>query len=333
MKQLLIVNSTKAVNAGLTDGNVKDLSALQEGAITFFELGGATALSAAPTKNFGIALGRANQRPFIIPEVDIASLTITKSMPIKGVPFKVVVALGTTTVGKDYTLHFFKKGTAPHERNSWTVSIKAKTTNGASAYAETAAMKKLIEDKRSNEFNFNVTISNNTTLNIEAADWSDWTVVADDELAASALTITRRVPPRGDKAYIQDLASQCAAGKGFSHTAAEGREYIPGYPEKVEDIELNNSGSNVNGSDATDGKYSTVGYSLYTLRFRIGRDSAKTRDERVWQIVHIAVPLGLSSSGNNTIDAILPTGKFSDHLAAAIADQEVRTLVKSASLN
>lgn len=331
MKQLLIVNSAKNLNAGATYPT--DLSGLQAGAICFFELGGSSFLSAAPTKNFGIALGRSNgQKAMVIPEVDIHTLEITKAMPIKGVHFRVVVALGTTTADKVYTLRFFKKGVAPHERNSWTVSIVAGTTN-ASPYKESLALKKVIDDKQSNDFNFTVTTST-TNVTIEAADWTDWTVYAEDDMTSNMLTITNRIKPIGDKAYIQDLASQCAAGKGFEHTAPEGREFIPGYPEAVEDIQLNDSGNYVDGSTAAYGKYSTRGYSLYTLRFQVGRDSAKTRDEKVWQIVHIAVPLNLNSgTDNTTLDAILPVGKFEDNMMTATATAKITEMVKEASLN
>ena len=71
-----------------------------------------------------------------------------------------------------------------------------------------------------------------------------------------------------DVAYIKDLASQCAAGKGFDYVEGDGKEIYPGYPE------------------ALDG----TTYNIYTLRFQVGRKSAKTRDEKVWQLVHIAVP-------------------------------------------
>ena len=90
MKQLLIVNSAKALDAGLTSHKVTDLSRLQQGAITFFELGSDTALSAAPAKNFAIALGMGAKSPaFVIPEVDIETLTVNETLPAMGVKFKV----------------------------------------------------------------------------------------------------------------------------------------------------------------------------------------------------------------------------------------------------
>ena len=78
MKQLLIVS-----NSTLNGGAAKptDLSGMAKGAIGFFQLDKLSAwLDAAPTNNFGIALGGGSDAlPFIIPEVDIKSLQVQKS--------------------------------------------------------------------------------------------------------------------------------------------------------------------------------------------------------------------------------------------------------------
>lgn len=314
MKQLLIVNSAKALGAGLTSNNVQDLSGLQEGAICFFELGASTQLTnAAPTKNFGIALGRSNgQRAFIIPEVDVHTLEITKALPVLGKAFKRKFTFPTPVIGKEYTIMFVKRGTVPHERNTWTCSIVAGSTTPAT---EATAMKKAIEDKLSDVFTVSVA---SAAMTITAKNIGEqWEMLFADGLTGTALSTTdgdnvNAEPTIGDKAYIQNLASQCAAGKGFEHTAAEGREYIPGYPEAVENLVPNTSGASGT---------STAGYVLFTLRFQVGRDSAKTRDEKVWQLVHIAVPKGGSSESG--ITAILPEGKFIDNMMDAVADAAV----------
>ena len=59
----------------------------------------------------------------------------------------------------------------------------------------------------------------------------------------------------------------------------------PGYPEAV--------------ADTT--------YTLYTLRFKVGRSAAKQRDEQVYQIVHIAVPSDASDL-ISSLDTILGVG-------------------------
>lgn len=324
MKQLLIVKSDKALNA--TGATPYDLSGLEAGAITFFELGGSSALSAAPTKNFGIALGRPNgQLPFVIPEVDINTLEITKALPTLGKAFKRKFTFPTPVVGKEYTILFVKKGTVPHERNTWHCSIIAGTTTDTT---EAAALKKAIEDKMGDIFTVTQgtsTDANKLTITCKTVG-EQWEAKFADALTgtswAGSTDFVDAIPTVGDKKFIQDLASQCAAGKGFTDTEQAGRDVIPGYPENVEDLVVNNSGSN---------GASTAGYALYTLRFQVGRDSAKTRDEKVWQLVHIALPI--TNSSYSDINGILPEGKFSKNAAAAIAADTVTTMVKSTSLN
>ena len=324
MRQLLIVKEQGAnsiLNYGLTNNKVTDLSGLKDGAITFFELGSDTALTnSAPTKNFAIALGRPNgQRPFIIPEIDVDTLSIVKALPFKGANFSVVFTLGTTVAGEEYTLRFFKKGVVPHERNSWTVSVVASGTNAD--YSEAAALKTAIDSKVNDKFPFTTTRSNGQLTITCNNVGEDWEVVATDSLSGTSLTITHAEKPIGDKADIQHLASFCAAGKGFYHTAAEGREFIPGYPEEVADYELNDSGANRNGTDTNNGKYSTTGYAVYTLRFKVGRDASKTRDERVWQNVYIAVPVTKIAA----IDSILTDNKEKELTADVKAKVDAAT--------
>lgn len=341
MRQLLIVKSPAAfgnvspIDNGLTSHSVKDLSGLKSGAISFFELGAdASKYNSMPTKNFAIALGRPNgQHAMVIPEVDVKTLHVTKALPYAGASFSATFTMSTTVVGEEYTLRFFKKGVVPHERNSWTVSIVAKTNNGSSQ--EVIALTNAINAKTNPKFNISATYENSTITITCGAVGEDWEVVAADGLAGIGIDITNAEKPIGDKAHIQQLASFCAAGKGFYHTAGEGREFIPGYPEEVEEFTLNASGANRNGSDTNNGKYSTSGYAIYTLRFKVGRDASKTRDERVWQNVYIAVPIDGNGSYSQItdLDKIIPEGDFADNLVKSIADSEITTMVSSTALN
>ena len=312
MKQLLIVNSSKALNA--TGATPYDLSGLEAGAITFFELGGSSALAAAPTKNFGIALGRPNgQKAFVIPEIDIHTLSIVKALPKLGKAIKRKFTFPTPVKGKEYTIMFVKKGTVPHERNTWHCGVVATTTTAAT---EAGNLKSVIEDKLGDHFT--VTLSTADITIVGKTVGEQWEIKLIDSLSgvsfAGSTDFVDPEPTIGDKKYIQDLASQCAAGKGFEHTAPEGREFIPGYPEAVEDLTPNTSG---------DAGASTAGYVTFTLRFQVGRDSAKTRDEKVWQLVHIAVPINMTSSGYSTISGILPEGKFIDNMMSSTASAAV----------
>lgn len=323
MKQLLIVNSTKAINANYTGGSTvtgKDLSGLDEGAISFFELGSDTVLSAAPTKNFGIALGRGKDKvPFIIPEVDIKTLNVTWAQPKLGAAFKRKFTFPTPVVGKEYTIIFVKKTTVPHERNTWTCSIVATTTTAAT---EAAALKTAIENKLNDYFTVTVASS---AITITAKNIGEqWECKFADNLTgtswAGSTDFVDAEPTIGDKAYIQDLASRCAAGKGFNNTEQSSQDLIPGYPEVVENLVPNTSG--------TDGA-STAGYAVCTLRFKVGRDAAKTRDERVWQLVHIAVPI--TNASYETIKGILPEGDFYSNMMNANAASAASAAVAAAA--
>ena len=339
MRQLLIVKSPTSFNTpatpidnGLASHGVNDLSGLKVGAISFFELGNSVSVhESAPTKNFAIALGRKNnQHPFIIPEVDINTLHVTKALPYKGHQFSVVFTMPTTIVGKEYTLRFYKKGVVPHERNSWTVSIVASTTTAAT---EAIAFKKVMDSKISDKFNLTTSVSA-AQITITGNNFEDWEVKAIDSLSSTNLVITNAEKNIGDKAFVTDLASRCAYGKGFADTYRSGDSTIPGYPEDVEDFTLNDSGENRNGKDTTNGKYSTSGYAIYTLRFKVGREASKTRDERVWQNVYIAIPVDGNSTYNQitNIDKIIPTGNFMNTIVKTIANTQIKGSVKSESL-
>ena len=324
MKQLLIVDNAKALNANTgTTVTPYNLSGLAKGAISFFELGASSLLSAAPTKNFAIALGRGSNSPaFVIPEVDIDTLQITKALPVPGKAFSRKFTFPTPVKGKDYSIMFIKCATVPHERNTWTCTV---TASGTTASTEATAMKTAIEAKLGDKFTVSVATA---AVTITAKTVGEqWEAKFADELTgtswAGSTDYVNAEPTIGDKAYVQHLASMCAAGKGFTDTYRDGDTIYPGYPEVVEDLTPNTSG---------DAGASTSGYAVFTLRFQVGRDAAKTRDEKVWQVVHIAVPVD-SGSAYAAISSILPEGNFKDAKTAAIAAEVVEEMVNSSDLN
>lgn len=277
MKQLLIVNSAKALNAGITSG--KDISGLEEGALTFLNPNADAILAAKPTENFAIALGRANgQLPFMISEVDVKSLHVTKASPVAGSAMVDTVTVAATT--KEVGFMIVKKGAQPHERNTNTFTIigtGTAATDAATLVADFAKRNKVMA------LPFTVTNSG-AVITVTCTKTGElYTVVG-----IGAVTVAETTPGKpatGDKAYIEQLASMCAAGKGFNDTDAQGREFLPGYPEAVENTT----------------------YTVYTLRFAVPRASAKTRDEVVNQLVHIAVPTSGSGASARTtaIETIL----------------------------
>lgn len=307
MKQLLIVKKGTTLNAGISDN--KNLSSLSAGAIAFLELDGTGVLNSAPKHNFAIALGRANSPAFVIPEVDIDTLHISKSMPSLGTKFTASITIPTVAPGKTYTLVLIKNGTVPHERNTWTATETIAAGDTTTAASDIAAKLRAYFASMANSGSLEVVVSGTSaTVTITGKNYGEgWTLKAADDLSGTSITATPADPTIGDAAYIQELASKCAAGKGFTDTYRDGDTLYPGYPEAVENLTPNTSG--------TDG-VSTEGYAVFTLRFAVGRASAKTRDERVNQVVHIAVPI----SGNpyTAINGMLPEGDYLDNLVESV---------------
>ena len=291
MKQLLIVNSAKALKTGVAD----DLTVLDEGQIGFFHLspdasganeGKVTFFNTKPTDNFGIALGRgANVPAFVIPEVDINTLNVNFAAPKAGRVFEAKFTFPTPVVGKEYGVVIIKKGVIPNERNTWYVSVVAKTTT---ASTEATALVNAIKSKTNDMFT--VTASNSgAVVTISGINIGEgWGVQLVDGLEGTAFTSNYPVNAEsniGDTAYIKDLAQRCAADKGFVYLDQASKDIYPGYPEAVEQI--------------AQADIATKGYTVFNLRFAIKRESGKTGDEQVWQYVHIAVP-----TNNTSLDTI-----------------------------
>ena len=314
MKQLLIVNSKKALNAKKSSTGAVvtpyDFSNLAEGAVSFFELGSNTLLSAAATKNFGIALGRSGDvMPFIIPEIDINTLSITVTQPSVGQKFKAEITIPNPVAGNNYTLVLVKKGTVVNERFKFTATefVPAGTTMTAAAMA--TSLGNQFKNYASNgTLAISVTVSS-AKITIESNNYTDqYELVASDSLHGTAVTTTHSKPNIGDKAYIEKLAQQCTAGKGFNYLARESQDIYPGYPEHVEEIAQE--------------ELSTKGYVVFNLHFATKREAGKTMDEAVWQYVHIAVPK--NNASYSTIAAMLPEGNFKDATAASASSDESR---------
>ena len=280
MKQLFICkkNAYATSNAKATD-----LTTVPEGTIALFSLKDGTLLTVAPTSNFSIVVGRATGKmPLMFPEVDVKSLQVTKASYEAAKKFTAKVTISSVTVGKEYTIIIVKKGVVFHERNTWTATSYAKSTTVADVAAD------LVKQINASKETSGMTASNDGgVITLTAAQPGvDFEIVCADELTGVKPTsVTNGIAAILDKAYVEDLASRCAAGKGFNYTAEDAHEMYPGYPESV--------------ADTT--------YVLYTLRFKVGRSAAKQRDEQVYQIVHIAVP-STASSLLTSIDTILGVG-------------------------
>lgn len=279
MKQLFICQ--KKAYATSTAKST-DLTTVPEGTIALFSLKDGSLLSAAPTSNFSIAVGRASGKmPLFFPEVDVKTLQVTKASYTAGVTFTAKITVPTPTVGEHYTVIVTKKGTVFNERSNWSFTTMAKDTTAANV------AKQLTAQINANKYQLGVKAEYTggaiTITAIEAG--KDYEVLGADALLGVAPTdVTHGKKAVCDKAYIQDLASRCAAGKGFNYAADDGKDIYPGYPEVVDESQ----------------------YVLYTLRFAVPRVASKQRDEVVYQTVHLAIPVG--SAAITTLDTIFGTG-------------------------
>ena len=278
MKQLLI--SQKKAYATSTAKST-DLTTVPEGTVAMFDLktGNLLTNAAKATGDFSIVVGRAaGKMPLMFPEVNLKTLEVTKATYAAATTFTAKITVPTPTVGEHYTVIVTKKGTVFNERNNWTFTTVATTTTAADVAKQIAAQ------INGNKYQLGVSASyNGGAITITALEkGKDYEVLGADGLMGVALTdVTHGKKAVCDKAYIQDLASRCAAGKGFNYAADDGKEIYPGYPEVVDEDQ----------------------YVLYTLRFAVSRVAAKQRDEVVYQLVHLAVPVGSASIA--TLDIIL----------------------------
>lgn len=308
MKQLLIVgNSTYGV-----DGTTKKLT--DEGRITFTDLvtdgtsGKHSVLSTKATTNFAIYLGRgANLLPFQIPEVDVKTMTAVKTPYSAGNTFKCAFTIpssisANSTRYQNLTILITKKGTVFNERNAWhftkVLGVGEAVGSSPAKYTATQIADWFVTQIKAAEeqLGLTATISSATITLVGPDNESDYSVQFIDDLSIAALTqdtfanagtagkYCPAVPAVGDAAYVKKLYQECVEDKGVKYLAEDGKEIYPGYPEAI-------SGT----------------FNIFTIRFAVGRDSAKTRDERVSQIVHIAVPISSTTYNTvtNTIEYVL----------------------------
>lgn len=278
MKQLLI--SQKKAYATST-AKFTDLTTVPEGTVAMFDIktGNLLTNAAKATNDFAIVVGRAsNKMPLIFPEVNIKTLQVTKATYAAGATFTAKITVPTPEKGTNYTVVITKKGTVFNERNNWTFTTMATTTTAADV------AKQITAQINGNKYQLGVKAEyTGGVITITALEvGKDYEVLGADGLMGVAPTdVTHGKKAVCDKAYIQDLASRCAAGKGFNYLGDDGKDIYPGYPEVVDEDQ----------------------YVLYTLRFAVPRVASKQRDEVVYQLVHLAVPVGSASIA--TLDVIL----------------------------
>lgn len=275
MKQLFI--GQKKAYATAT-AKYTDLTTVPEGTIALFNLSDGSLLSSIAKENFAIVVGRGtNKMPFLFPEVDVKTLTVQKVSSIVGKTFTAKITVPTTEKGTEYTVVITKKGTVFNERSTWTFTAIAKSTTAADVAKQITNQ----INGNTNQLGVKATYTGGAITITGSEVGKDYEVLgADGLLGVAPIDVTHGEKAICDAAYIKDLASRCAAGKGFNYLDEGGKEIYPGYPEAVTES----------------------AYVLYTLRFAVPRASAKQRDEVVYQTVHIAVPAGAGAIA--TLDTI-----------------------------
>lgn len=276
MKQVLIASSTAPAKPA---GTPNDISGLNKGVIGFYalpnepgqSLSWMNSLMPAGTKEFAIVLGRgANIAPLVIPEVDLKTLSVSVAEPTAGVNYAASLTIPTPTANENYTIVIAKLGKHFNERTNYTVTTFIPINSEMTAEELAQDLYEQLTNKNQFEqLDMSLQLSG-ATISFAGNNESDaFRVIPSDGLTGVELdSETPACKAFGDKAYVQDLASRGAAGKGFNDVYEDGPTIYPGYPEEVEDTT----------------------YKIYTFRFAVSRKSSKTRDEVVNQLVHICVP-------------------------------------------
>ena len=231
MNQLLIVNSSAALNGGAAAPT--DLSKMVKGSIGFAELGGATWLAAKPTKPFMIALGNGEgQVPFIIPEVPV-NFKVTKAAPNAGTHFKATVTAQALKAGQQASVTIILAGKHFNERTNFTAVVAA-TPQADKAAADVAKeiAKTFTNQAVEQTLNLKVTV-NAAAVTFEDADtYQDYNIVGENVTVAIT---THGLKPTGDLANIKELAAFSRAGKGFRYVSEKDpNDMYPGEPEATE---------------------------------------------------------------------------------------------------
>lgn len=284
MKNLLIGKSL-ALNAAKSsktyDG--KDITTLADGAISLVNLAGGLMPTGAKVANdFAIYLGNNNEAvPRSIPEVDVNSLRVVYSEYAPKQEWSFVFNIDKS---KEYTIYkgdiltftFHKHGVPFNERNNWSFSFVAPSDlilNEANVGTfETWINNEYAKVKDTLPVAINASSS---TITFNALDReSEFTVnVADDMPTMEVEDIINASAAVNDTAYLKNLARQCAAGRGHNYTEGDVLDLYPEFASVPDNTT----------------------FTVFTLTWNVGRKSAKTRDEVVNQVLHIALPTGAAA--------------------------------------
>lgn len=178
---------------------------------------------------------------------------------------------------QDYTIILVKKGVKFNERNKWSATVHAKSSDTTATIG--AALLKYFQD---NVVGTDVTVTYADKVLTFTANTKDcdFTVVPADYLIDAAVAnATAFKKAYGDADYVADLANKAAADAGFEYTLMDDVHYMyPNYPL----------------DPLAQPKATDVGYTIFTLKFSEPRE-VKTVDDVVNQIIQVAFPTGSAS--------------------------------------
>lgn len=287
MKRLLIAGSatlatTPDTIAAITAADT-DAADIDAGKIALYRLDTGAVITAALTEKipgFTLFIGEGalstdGKYMQSLGEVSLRRFSYTKTVYDAGTKFSANITIPTPAEGKDYTLTMAKKGVVFNERNKWSATTKAREGDTADTVA-----KRLGDQLKSLGKNeaFGVTVKS-AVITVTATNYTDWNLVAGDDLYGTSVTTTFGIPPVADDAYVKDLYRQCIGDEGIYGTDPAGLKL---YNEPTIS--------------------SAVGWTIYTLQYYNAKPFKTTTGEDVRQIVHIAIP---AADDTTTLDAIL----------------------------
>lgn len=304
MKQLFIVTDPSAIATSVAGASVGQL---------IMEVLEITA-NQEPTNVLNIGL--ATDKGARLIEVNPKWSRVTITQPSDASSYSATCVVPTPTDATDYTLVLVKKGATANERFKWTATdyVPAGVVKSADAIANSLG-KQLYEKteqfgievvypsadgsswyKNGAAFTPSETLEAGTIM-VDCPAGELWTLVGGDALAGLVTVEDEAAPAIGDVAYLKNLASQCAAGKGFNYTDGDGKDIYPGYPEPI------------NSSDAP--------WAIINIRFATFRVSGHQTDEPIYQYLHIAIP----STALDTFMAFLEP-VFGSNVVGEVADAD-----------
>lgn len=328
MEQLIVLDRLRGLNSSVQ--NYRDLSTLKYGSIAFYDpsyepgktFSDSSVIDTKNTKHLNIAFGSKNwdSDSAATIDVDLSSLRVTKTIGELGTKAEIYAfnPNETDTFDTECNLRFkiFNRKTilstdadtylvsqyskdGQFDMRKITLELQTKVYGGneetesnkwAQNYdtAGTITVRKFIEQKAGLEIN-----GDEKAVHIrgtkEGEQWCASIIVTgpNNKVLYHKLYAPEVKDSVGDVYYMFNLYKRCAGNKGFTETDELGRDLYAGYIKTIEDAKREWFSSD-----------KTITYSILHLRYKSHRNSAKTRDEGIWQTVHIAYPTDKEGSFN-----------------------------------